>query len=181
MLPAYVAWQLPLLPIFLLWYIERSRGEPPKDYVRFATALYVSWWGDLAMWLTGGSFEYSHLWAPAQLGLAYVAVIDSWGRRRMAFAGVAYLVAVALYAVEPDKGFMLWSVGGVGLLCLAWGGALYRTVFIYFGLGTVAYFVMITQIGEPFFTTSWYLYQTCRGVAIAVFCQLILRSESTDG
>lgn len=172
-----VAHQMALAPVFLLGIGLILGRDPERDHLLFAAALGTSWIGDSIARFAGSSFDHIYLWAPVQIALTYAAVVQSWTKKRVTETAIVYSVALTAHVLLPDKTFILWSIGGIGLIYCGRNSPLVWPIFVYFGLGTVAYFFMLERFRQPDFMQAWYAYQGCRAIAIMMLCGIIIRSQ----
>jgi len=176
-----VAHQMALLPVYLLGgLLLLGRLPSPEylgNYILFAGSLAMSWVGDSMMRANGGSFDLVYIWAPVQITLAFAAVIDFSKPKHVLIIALAYSAALFSHILQPEKGFVLYIIGGIGLIFCARKSLLLWPIAVYFGGGAVAYYFMIAYFAQPGFMVTWYTYQGCRAASILLFCSIIFRSS----
>lgn len=162
-----VAHQIGLIPFLSMLGVGRKL---PAPFWWVALALAVSWFADSASFYMDGTWAIDYFWLPLQFWM--VACAFTAGLHR-ALWGLGLIVTAALSwdLSGPGPDFLITLVGSVSVLYLA-RGALALPIFLYFGLGTLAYFVMAFTPG-PDATTAWYFYQGCRLVAFLAFIGII--------
>lgn len=167
---------IPLVWMVLCWAIVRMvKGVGLKEsrpYWLLAFAFAVSWVGDyIAGQFFGGSWAVAFFWVPVQLWLAGLAFFDDSISR--VFSGLLLvLLALSSMAVSWPGPDMLLNFFGSGIVLLM----AYRSedlrlsipVFLYFGLGSVAYFRMVLD-WDVLTPPSWDHYQACRLLAFVAF------------
>lgn len=145
--------------------------RPPKPYWILSAAFGVSWLGD---WMSGimGVELAVYLWLPIQIGMVLWALVATTTGRRLILVGVPLLTLASAMYTAPSPELVLTVIGSVAILHLA-DGPVAIPLYLYFGLGTVAYLLMIRQArdGDP--TEAWYLYQACRLAAYVAFAFLL--------
>lgn len=169
MLPE-VAHQAALMPVLALIIILGLGKVPSLDQGLLTTALGMSWIGDSQTSAIGGGFEYGHLWAPAQIALAYAAVVENWKFGRVLLVGALCVLVLTVSYLNVDPGVLLWPLGGIGLVILGRKSPVRVPIFVYFGVGTIAFVFMIWEPGPD----RWLPYQACRIAALAALCIIIL-------
>jgi hypothetical protein len=158
------AHQIGALPI--VWvFLFRRKATPAMWFL--ALAFFVSWFADSAAHFIGGSWAGRFVWLPLQLWLASLAFTKERGRRILYAFGLVFLAFASASISWPGPDIFLTLLGSIGLLWIA-RGKLALPVYIYFGAGSLAYLMMVNNIGADFLR-FWYLYQGCRLVAFAVF------------
>ncbi len=155
-----------LVPAIAL--IVKGPTKLPSSYLLLSLAFAVSWVADSVAWALGGSWGALYIAVPIQIGLVLMAVTD----RRMLALGVLGVLAVASMLTFPGPEILVTVVGSTALLVLV-RGEMFWPVYLYFGLGTILYMMMVT--GE--FTQYWYGYQASRLGAFAVFVALVVRGQ----
>lgn len=161
---------VPLLAVLLL-------RPPGPEYLLVGAGLAVSWVGDSLAHFAGGSFVPSYFWLPVQIALVLAAFPPEGGDRTtwgvvVGIAAVVLALASArLTAPGPD---LLVTIGGsLAILVLAKGG-LRVPLYLYFGLGTVCYVLMVERVrGDAI--PAWALYQVARVLAFVAFLWLVVR------
>lgn len=141
--------------------------RPKKPYWLLAVAFGVSWIGDW-MWKTWGMEDAVYLWLPVQVGLVLWALVPSRGGRRVIIVAVP---AVGLFSAAysaPNPEFVMTVLAAVAILHLSIGRA-WIPLYLYFGLGTVSYFLMMIQATTGNGAEGWYMYQGCRLAAYVAF------------
>ena len=143
-------------------------------YGLVAAAFSVSWFADSLTSVTGyNGFGFDYVWIPAQILLVLYSLTDDPTYRWLLPWGAAMTAATSLAFSFPGPEVWMTVSGSVAILWLA-QGRITATLYLYFGLGTVAYLLMLTQIGNPGFDAAWYAYQFCRVAAFAAFITSVL-------
>ncbi|MEE8113258.1 MAG: hypothetical protein V3T23_02775 [Nitrososphaerales archaeon] len=168
-----MAW-FPLAALFVT--VARTKTVD-RDQLLLSTALMMSFIGDT---LATSGLSLSHLWAPAQLILAYAAIVSPWTVERVVAASAACTFTFSLTSFDPSKDPLMWLLGGAGMILIARQSHLIVPVFIYFGAGGVAFFLWIDRLSRPGFDLAIYhrdflTYQACRFAGILLLCILIVR------
>lgn len=168
-----------LVPLLCL-AVVLGRGKVPKlNYVLLTASFFMSWIGDSITSFIDGEVAYQYLWAPAQIILAYAAVMEVWwSMKRVILIGSICALVITVSLLNVDPGSLLWPLGGIGLVFFARHGSVEVPVFIYFGLGTVAYIFMINEVDEARLMRFWLTYQGCRLVALSSLCILISKESN---
>lgn len=155
-----VAHQAGLVPLVALILFA---WKAPHAYWILAAAFALSWVGDSASHFYRGSWDPSFLWLPIQLSLA-VAAFRGTGSATL-WSAVAIAAVAIIAQAFPGQGHD-WPIILVGsALVLAFArGPLALPARIYFGVGTLAYLVMVANLdalraGD---VRLWYAYQSCR-------------------
>ncbi len=172
-----IAHQIALLPVLALgWAILKNR-IPRKEYALLTSAFFMSWVGDSLSTNPEQSVNWLYFWAPAQIIFAFASIIEKWNLRRVSINTAVCTFTLLLTQLNPETGVYLWTIGSIGLLALGRRSAVRIPLFIYFGLGTVMYLLMINSIPSPQVMNLWILYQSCRLAALVSLCILILRTK----
>lgn len=162
---------VPAVCVLVLWAKDLPRM--PASYVLMALALATSWVGDSLAFLMGGSWAAFYGWVPVQIALAFLAVeTDPWRRA----VGAPLLCALALWSFVltfPGPEILTMGIGSLAIVLLA-KGPLRLPAYLYFGIGTGLYLVMV--LGSNFMD-FWYGYQASRVGAIAVFVMLAVKQR----
>lgn len=164
-----IAHQIGLIPIALM--LIAGRGQPASHWL-VAIAFAVSWLGDSAAQMLGGSWAGTYAWLPVQFAL----VVSAFERRPIELALVLWAVGLAgfgswlLSAPGPD---WLLTVFGSVVVCVLARGAIGAPVLAYFGAGTIAYCWMLTTMDTDIMP-AWLTYQACRLVAFGAFAAIVL-------
>ncbi len=175
-----LAHQSALLPLIALGWVLYKQKLPKRDYAILSAAFFMSWIGDSLSTDIEQGVGFGHLWAPAQITLAYAAIIEKWNLRRISIVSIVCTFALLFTQLNPETGVYLWLTGSIGLLILGQRSLVRIPIFIYFGLGTVTYLLMINEINGPHVMTLWVLYQVCRLTALISLCILILRTQGAN-
>lgn len=170
--------QAALGPIVLCAVLHLLGLKIRREFWFVAAAFGVSWFGDaLGYWIPGAWTWLPRLWLPVQFGLILWAYIPNPLHRVMALWSLAMLAAVP--SVGPDR---LVTVGGsVMVLWAALHGSLLPCVYLYWGVGSVAYLIMAGQIGEPTFLMTWYVYQAIRMASFVLFAGAVIHAGNHVG
>ena len=170
---AHLVALLPVVPLLLM----AIAGVVDRDQVLLSAALAMSYVGDS---ISRSGFEFGYLWVFAQLVLAYAAIIETWSIPRVLSAAAMLVTTFLICGMDPERRPLLWMLGGAGLIFMGRHGPLAFPVFVYFGLGSVAFYVWIARLNRPVVDLAAYhfdllVYQGCRIAAILLFCILIVR------
>ena len=156
-----------LLPAFAL--ILRGPTHVPSAWLLLAMAFSASWVGDSLAWALGGSWAAFYLWVPVQIGLVLLIVTE---RRVLALGLLLLLAVLSALLTFPGPELLVIAVGSAACCALV-RGDLTWPVWLYFGLGTACYLMMVR---EGWDVAYWYGYQAARLGAFAVFVALLWRT-----
>lgn len=159
-----VAGTVPLAAV-VLW-------RPAAPYWFVACGLSVSWIGDLLMRAGGWTWEYSYLWLPVQIGLVLWGLARTMTERTVIAFGVPGLAIMGATMTSPQPDVAVTLVGSVAILHLA-DGRLALPLYIYFGAGTVFYFLMAARAGTVDILPAWIGYQACRVACYSTFARSV--------
>lgn len=168
-IPFEVAHQSGLVPglvVLLLW------RKLPKKVRLLSVAWAISWAADSVTHYIGGGFRNSYFWLPVQISLVLFVFIEGVLAKLTAVAAVAVLTAMAVALTYPGPDFLLSAFGSIAILEVA-RGPLAVPVYVYFGLGTLAYLVWAGGLFGGVID-GWNLYQNCRLVTYALFVPIVL-------
>jgi hypothetical protein len=166
-----IAHQSALVPLIaLLWF---GRGLP-RAYWLLGLAFAVSWIGDGVADAMGGSWLMVYLWMPVQFALIVVLFTESALWRVGSVVALFVLSGVSWTFSAPGPDMLVTLVGSIAVVSLV-RGPLCVPIYLYFGAGTVAYFMMASLLASPHFMVAWYVYQACRLTAYALFIGLVLQ------
>jgi hypothetical protein len=135
----------------------------------------MSWVGDSIAWAFDGSWEGTYLWLPFQFWLIFLAFMEAPANRVFSLGAVVLLALTSWSISGAGPDVLLTLAGSVTVLVIA-GGRMALPLRIYFGLGTLAYFVMATSSGNQFLA-AWGTYQGCRLLAYTLFLGILFRSR----
>ena len=157
--------------------ILRGPRRIPGSYLLLALAFAASWVGDSLSGIMGGSWVPLYGWVPVQMLLALFAVeADLW--RWVAIPIMVGLVPISIVLTYPGPEILIMVLGS-GCLMLVTKGRFRWPIFLYFGIGTVMYIVMV--MGSEFIT-FWYGYQAARVAGIMAFVALVFtHRRAVDG
>lgn len=158
-----------LLPLALLVVFGKGLGGA---WWLVGLAFAVSWAGDSFAYLLGGSWVASYFWLPVQVALVLVAFQDDPLYKPMIVMGVALLAVSSAQISAPGPEWLMTLVGSIAVMAVA-KGVLAWPMMVYFGIGSIAYLVMIARIGTEGFHASWLWYQGSREMAFALFIVLM--------
>jgi hypothetical protein len=158
----HVAALLPALALIL-----RGPDRVPSAWLLLALAFATSWVGDSLAWAFGGTWAAFYVWVPIQIGLVLLAVTE----RAIAFGVLLLLAVLSALLTFPGPEVLVIAVGSAAVCALVRGNLTWP-VWIYFGLGTACYLIMVR---DGFDMAYWYGYQAARLGAFAVFCALLWR------
>lgn len=153
----------------VLWY------RPPLPYWLIGAGLSMSWLGDLAMYMSGGAWDVTYLWLPVQFGLVLMGLARTMRDRAIILFCVPALGIFSAYLSGPRPDMALTLIGSLAVLYLAEGRAT-LALYVYFGLGTVLYFLMAARAGTPEILLPWAAYQACRVIAYAAFGRAVYQA-----
>lgn len=165
-----------VFPLAVLVALQATGRRTPAPYWWAASAFAVSVPADSIMKLVGGTFDVTFYYVPLQVGLVIAAfqsgVIDRAGT--LALLAIAGWVS-AQVTTQPAEWMVL--LGGSVTICAA---AFHRDLlrgplWLYFGLGTLAYLWMIPTIGTQAIYPRWLTYQGCRWLAFGLFAYSAIR------
>ena len=161
------AHQIGLIPIVGMMLVGHRL---PRAYWYLALGFFVSWFADSATHFLGGSWYVDYYWVPLQCWLVLLAFITDPAGRLASLVSLIFLSAIAheLHGAGPD--LLLRFGGSIAILWFA-RGRLAPPLYIYFGLGTLAYLVMILHYDNIF--PAWVVYQGCRLAAYVAFLWII--------
>jgi hypothetical protein len=162
-----VAGAIPLA--FVLWV------RPPVPYWLLGAGLSASWVGDLMMYRSGGAWDVAYLWLPLQFGLVLMGLARTMRDRAIILFCVPALGIFSAYLSGPRPDMALTLIGSLAVLYLAEGRAT-LALYVYFGLGTVLYFLMAARAGTPEILLPWAAYQACRVIAYAAFGRAVYQA-----
>lgn len=140
-------------------------------YGLVAVAFSLSWFGDSLATLFGGSWNAAYLWVPLQIGFVLFGLVKEKVYREFIPWAIALTACTSLALSYPGPEVFVIVTGSVAIMALAWG-KLSVPLYIYFGLGTVCYLGMVTQLNGHFMP-MWYGYQTCRLAAYVAFAWIV--------
>jgi hypothetical protein len=163
-----VAHQIGVIPVLGMLIFGRKL---PRVYWLVALAFFVSWFADSAMHFIGGTWEAWYFFLPVQVWLMVVAFTDNAVHWLMGAVALLLLLVASWtwHAPAPDQ--LVTVIGSVAILYMA-GGRLAWPLYVYFGAGTAAYLVMVSQVGSNFMPW-WYCYQGCRALSYILFIGII--------
>jgi hypothetical protein len=164
-----IAHQMDLVPLVAVALVSRRRLVSPVAWL-LACAWLVSWFGSSLQHFAGGLWWPSYVWLPVQLGLVLAAFKPE--RLPLIAGALAALAVVSALLTAPGPDVLLTLVGSVGVLVLA-RGRYVLPVFLYFGVGSVFYLLMIQRVGDGF-TPMWLAYQGSRAAAYVAFLAFLL-------
>lgn len=164
--------QAALLPLIAMMVLGRKVGAA---WWLLAVAFAMSWVGDSFAFYLDGAWAASYSWLPVQFALALVAFLSEPMYRLVAFVGVLLLTVTSIQISAPGPEWVLTLGASAALMAVA-QGPLTWPVMVYFGFGSLAYLVMVSEIGGAFLP-AWYAYQGCRMVAYALFLGLLVRER----
>lgn len=167
---------IPLVWMALCWVIVFKvkgvglRESRPLWFLAFAFG--VSWMGGyISERCFDGSWAVAFFWVPVQLWLATCVFLDEPIDRAF-YGGVLALLALCSMALSwPGPDLLLNFLGSGMVLFAAYRSrrlSLSLPVFIYFGLGAIAYFRMVLD-WDILLPPSWDHYQYCRFLAYVAF------------
>jgi hypothetical protein len=139
---------------------------PPLFWASFG--LFISWWGD---WVAGGlsgSVKPSYIWLPIQIWVVLQALIRTPLNRVMSGFALLILAATSWNLTGPGPDILMTFFGTLAITRIV-TGKLTAPLFIYFGLGSPAYFLMMyTETpGACFF------YDCCRLMAYILLIGIV--------
>lgn len=137
-----------------------------------ALAFSISWIGDSMAHFTNGSWTCAYLWMPVQFALVILAFVDNPLHRMVVLTGLLLLTVTSAQISLPGPDWLLTLVGSIVVLAVA-EKVLAWPLMVYFGIGSIAYLVMIARISTEGFATAWWWYQGSREMAIALFVALL--------
>jgi hypothetical protein len=144
-------------------------------YWLIGAGLSVSWIGDLLGYWSRGAWDLAYLWLPLQFGLVLMGLARSANDRVAVAFGVPALAVLSYGLSSPRPDVALTLIGSLAVLYLADGRAA-LPLYLYFGLGTVLYFLMASRAGTPEILGPWAAYHTCRVIAYAAFAHATYRA-----
>ena len=152
-----------LVPLaWLVWLGHRGKAVP-RAYWLIAAGFGVSFVWDIATLLTRGSWAWSHIFAPAQLGLFALACGS-------VFVPIL-LVALASVPFGLERPEVLVTALGSTIVVYLTHQKIYGlSLALYCGVGTIFYLLMSTELSTGRFMWFWYPYQGCRLSAFGAFC-----------
>lgn len=158
-----------LIPAFAL--VARGPVRLPGAFMLLALAFAASWVSDSVSFFLGNSWAGDYIVVPVQIGLVLMAVTE---HRLLALGLLACLALLSAALTFPGPEVLVMTVGS-GAIVLLVKGSLSWPVWLYFGLGTALYLLMV---GSGDFGTYWYGYQVCRLGAFATFVALLWRDHA---
>ena len=169
-----------LSPLLAIGALSVSGRAVRHEYMLLSVALSMSWVGDSVQHYIGGSFAAGSFWLPFQIGIAWFALLGR-GLRTLALWGVAGLTALSFSVSFPSPDWVLTLGGSIGLLLAAnHRGKIALPVFIYFGLGSCFYLMLVMRIGVIGMALPWYAYQGCRLAAIVTLIVLMAQTSKAE-
>ena len=166
-----VAHQIGLLPILFLVAFGRNL---PARYWLIGIGWSVSWLGDSIAHFTGGSWWAWYCLLPVQIWFMLAAFVALPPNRMLSAVALALLVPVSMALDAPGPEILISFFGSIAILWVA-RGPLAIPLYIYFGLGTIAYVCMIIAFQEGGdYLTPWRYYRGCRLLAFIVFIGIIV-------
>jgi hypothetical protein len=178
-MPTEIAHHIALIPglcvvgVLVSLFLQGREVWPPTPAQWVGLGLFVSWWGDSLARPLGGTLEASYVWIPVQLWMVLFPFMGSAFHRLMLAVSLLILAPISWDLPGPGKGpgadFLLNGFGFLAVLLLA-RGKLAFPLYIYFGLGTALYFLMMTGPPSSLETS---LYHCCRLCAYIAFIGII--------
>ena len=163
-----IAHQMALAPIIGMMVVGRKL---PRAYWLVALAYLMSWFGDSLAWMLDGSWQGTYLWLPLQLWLVFLAFMKM-PTNRVFSLGAVILLALISWTVSGAGPDVLLTIAGSVVVLFILEGRIAPSLYVYFGLGTLAYLWMTWSMGEQFLV-AWYSYQACRLLAYSIFLAAI--------
>ncbi len=175
---------VPLAAVAIAWALSLgTRLRPPSEahwWVAFGLA--VSVFADSVQRLVGGTFDVTFYYVPAQIALVLWAFERGLIVRVLILAFLAVAGWVSAQVTEAPAEWMIALVGGMTICAAAWkAGVLRAPLWVYFGLGTLAYLWLIPTIGTEAIYPRWLAYQSCRWAAFALFALDVARHSRRPG
>lgn len=160
-----VAHHASLLPVLFLLAFGR---DLPARYWLVAIGWFISWFADSIGDFIGGAWWGWYLLLPVQVWFMLAAFVGPSERVFYAVA-LALLVPVSIISDAPGPEILITFIGSIAILWVA-RGPLAIPLYIYFGLGTIAYASMIIAFqGGGDYLSPWRLYRDCRLLAFLTF------------
>jgi len=169
-----VAHQSPLVPLFVMTAVILVGSHVKGGHIFLGSSFFVSWIGDSLAHFSLGSWESSYFWLPVQVCFAFLAVLRNSMKRWLALLAVAAMTTLSFAITYPGPEVFISVSGSIGIIAVT-RGSLRIPVYLYFGGGTLAYLLMVLQIGSPNFLKAWYLYQSFRIAAFVALSAIVIQ------
>ena len=150
----------------------------PTRYRIVACGFAWSWVGDVLMMESGGLWTMGHLWVPLQIGTVLLGLSVTRRQRWAILLGIPALAVVSAVTGPPQEAMV--TLAGSALVLYAARGRMAVSLYLYFGAGSVAYFVMASRAGSPEILIPWLVYQSLRLVAYGAFVFAVWRVRWAD-
>ncbi len=177
---AETAHQIGLVPAVVAIVLTLRKRWLPEWAVWIAIGLGISWVADSVQFRAGGDIRGQYYWVPLQLWCALMGLKARWGAITTSLGiGAVWVAAAALFYPAPD--YVMTGLGSAAILYAAHTNDdhpdLLFPVMVYFGFGTLAYFLMIDGFTQPppQVGHAWMTYQLCRLIGIVGIAGAMVR------